>query len=114
MAVLAILMVLNIVTLHAVRRQYAPSISAGVSLFDAAGQVREWFGYIKQWKDLSVENARLRDLMAHYVSTTAVIESLQIENETLKKTAGLAARLKRLYCRRAYLIFLSRRTVTGP
>lgn len=95
MAVLAILMVLNIVTLHAVRRQYAPSISAGVSLFDAAGQVREWFRYIKQWKDLSVENARLRDLMAHYVSTTAVIESLQIENETLKKTAGLAARLKK-------------------
>jgi len=93
--VVVILMVLNIVALHVVRRQYAPGVSASVSLFDTAGQVREWFGYIKQWKDLAVENSRLRDLVAHYVSTTATIESLQIENEALKKTAGLATRLKR-------------------
>src|SRR3989338_6900468 len=86
MAVLVVLIVLNIVALHVVRRQYAPGVSASVSLFDAAGQVREWFGYIKQWKDLAVENSRLRDLVAHYVSTTATIESLQIENEALKKT----------------------------
>ncbi|MEK7217490.1 MAG: hypothetical protein AAB640_00420, partial [Patescibacteria group bacterium] len=52
-AILAILMVLNIIALHAVRRQYAPGSSAGVSLFNIAGQTREWFGYIKQWKDLS-------------------------------------------------------------
>ena len=93
--VLVALMGLNVFALHAVRRQYAPAESTVVSAFNVAGQVREWFGYIKQWKDLSAENARLRDLVSHYVSTTATIESLQAENDALKKTAGLAVRLKR-------------------
>ena len=93
--ILAGLMVLNVVVLHAVRRQYAPATSAGASLFDLAGQAREWFGYIKKWKDLSLENAQLRNLVSSYVSTTATIQSLQTENDTLKKTAGLATRLKR-------------------
>lgn len=92
---LAFLIVLNIVGLHAVRRQYSPGTSAGASLFDVTGQAREWLGYLKQWKDLSVENVRLRDLVAHYASTTATIEALQTENDALKKTAGLATRLKR-------------------
>lgn len=94
-AILVILIVLNIVALHAARRQYAPGVSAGVSLFNLSGQTREWFGYIKQWKDLATENARLRDLIADYVLTTATIESLRIENETLKQTVGLATRLKK-------------------
>lgn len=94
-AVLVVLMILNIFVLHAVRRQYAPGISAGASLFDIAGQTREWFGYIKQWKDLSAENSRLRNLVAHYVSTMATNESLQVENDALKKTASLATRLNR-------------------
>lgn len=93
--ILAGLMVLNIVALHAVRRQYSPGTGMGASLFNIAGQAREWLGYVKQWKDLSAENTRLRDLVAHYVSATATIESLQTENDTLKKTAGLATRLKR-------------------
>lgn len=88
-------MVFNVVALHAVRRQYTPGTSAGASLFDIAGQVREWFGYIKQWQNLSIENAHLRSLVADDVSATATIKSLQTENETLRKTAGLATRLKR-------------------
>ncbi len=93
--VLAGLVVLNALALHAVRRQYAPGTSAAAALFDVAGQAREWFGYIKQWKDLSAENARLQDLAARSVSSAATIESLQAENDALKKTAGLATRLKR-------------------
>jgi rod shape-determining protein MreC len=92
---LAVLMVFNIVALRAIRRQYSPGAFAGASLFNIAGQAREWLGYLKQWKDLSTENARLRGLVAHYVSTTATIESLQAENDALKKTAGLATRLGR-------------------
>ncbi len=93
--VLAVLIVLNIVLLHSARRQYAPGISAGASLFDIVGQTREWLGYIKQWKDLSVENAKLRDLIANQVSTSATVEALQNENDTLRKTVGLKTRLKR-------------------
>lgn len=93
--VLAVLMVFNVVTLHAVRRQYAPGTSAGASLFNIAGQAREWFRYIKQWENLSTENTRLRGLVANYVSTTATVESLQAENNVLRKTAGLSIRLKR-------------------
>lgn len=93
--VLVILMVLNIVILHTVRRQYAPGTSAGASLFDVAGQTREWFRYFKQWKDLSSENARLRDIVALYISTTATTESFKAEKGALEKTAGLATRLNR-------------------
>ena len=93
--ILTVLIALNIVLLHAVRRQYAPGISAGVSLFDIVGQTREWFGYVKQWKNLSTENAKLRDLIANQVSTLATIEALQNENDILKKAIGLKTRLKR-------------------
>lgn len=93
--VLIVLMGFNVFALRAVRRQYAIGTSVGASLFDFSGQVREWFGYIKQWKDLSAENEKLRALVAQDISDSATIESLQAENDALKKTAGLAARLKR-------------------
>ena len=93
--VLVVLMVINIFALRAVRRQYAPGQSVGVSLFNLFGQTREWLGYVKQWQDLATENARLQEIITRYVSTTATLESLQAENDVLKKTAGLATRLKR-------------------
>jgi len=93
--ILVVLMTINVVVLHAVRRQYAIGTSATASLFNISGQIREWFGYVKKWKDLSAENAQLRDLVERRISTTATIESLQIENDTLKKTANLALSLKR-------------------
>jgi len=93
--VFVVLVILNVVALHAVRRQYALETSTTASLFDLSGQIREWFGYVKKWKDLSTENARLRDLVNNSISTTATIESLQIENDTLKKTANLSSSLKR-------------------
>jgi len=93
--ILVVFMTFNVVALHAVRRQYALGTSTTASLFDVSGQVREWFGYVKKWKDLSTENAQLRDLVDRRISTTATIESLQIENDTLKKTVNLAPSLKR-------------------
>ena len=93
--ILVFLMVLNIVGLHTVRRQYAPRTDLGASLFDITSQVREWFGYIKQWKNLAIENIQLRNLVVNNVSITATTESLQTETDFLKKSAGLATRLKR-------------------
>jgi len=93
--ILAILAAFNVFALHTVRRQYALGVSVTSSLFDIAGQTREWIGYIKHWKDISTENARLRDLAATHVSTQAIIESLQAENDALKKIVNLSTRLKR-------------------
>lgn len=93
--ILMVLIGLNFFVLNAVRRQYAPGMSATASLFNIAGQTREWSGYIRRWKDLSVENAGLREIISNHTSTLATIEALQTENDTLRKTAGLAARIKR-------------------
>lgn len=93
--ILVVLIGLNFFVLNAVRRQYAPGISATASLFNITGQVREWSEYIRHWKDLSVENAGLRDIISNHTSTLATVEALQTQNDTLRKTAGLATRLKR-------------------
>lgn len=93
--VLAVVLVLNIVGLHMVRRQYAPNTTAGASLFNLSGQAREWSGYIRRWRDLANENARLRDLVAQNVSSKTTIDLLQADNDLLRKSMGLGNKLNR-------------------
>jgi rod shape-determining protein MreC len=94
-AVLVLLIGFNFFALHAVRRQYAVASRATASLFDLAGQAREWLGYIKEWQTLATENAMLKDNISKYVSAEATIQSLQSENDILKKDLGLSNKLKR-------------------
>jgi len=91
---LAVLMLLNIIGLHIVRKQYVVGASTGASLFNIIGQTKEWISHIGHWKDLSIENDRLNVVVSEQVSKGAIIESLQRENNSLRKTVGLATRLK--------------------
>lgn len=86
---------LNFVLLKTVRRQYAPAATAAASIFNISGQIHEWTSYITRWKQLSVENAQLKASAEQYVAAEAQVQSLQDENEALRKSAGLASRLKR-------------------
>lgn len=92
---LVVLIILNAFALHAVRRQYAVGSTSGASLFNVFGQIHEWAGYVEHWKELAVQNASLTETAKQYVSAQGQIQSLQIENDTLRKSAGLATRLKR-------------------
>ncbi len=94
-AVLIAAIILNAMALHAVRRQYAPGAGVASSIFNVAGQVREWIGYINQWRSLAEENASLRAEADKYVAAQAMLQSAQAENDALRKTLGLSAQLKR-------------------
>lgn len=94
-AVLAVCVILNVLALGAVRRQYAPGTSAAASLFDISGQIHEWGVYISKWKQLAAENEALRASVERRLSTDALLRSLQAENDSLRKANGLSVRLKR-------------------
>ncbi len=86
--------ILNIFLLPQVRRQFAPS-QAGASIFNISAQIHEWSSYIARWKSLSLENDTLRASADKYIAAEARIQSLEAENEILRKSMSLSSRLKR-------------------
>jgi rod shape-determining protein MreC len=92
--VCALIVVLNAVALHVVRIQYAPGTSK-TSLFNITSQIHEWGDYFLKWKSLAQENKDLMERSRAAIANEALVESLQTENETLRKAAGLAVAVKR-------------------
>src|SRR6185369_2879206 len=91
---LVVAFLLNTFLLRAVRHQYAPTGQA-VALFNLSGQIHEWGQYFLHWKDLSDQSEALKNSNLAYVASQARIQSLETENDLLRKSAGLSVRLKR-------------------
>lgn len=94
-AILVALVILNVLILGGVRRQYAPGTATAASLFNISGQMHEWGTYITKWKRLAAENEALKSLVEKQLSTDALVRSLQAENDSLRKANGLSDRLRR-------------------
>jgi rod shape-determining protein MreC len=92
---LLVLLFLNLAALHTVRRQYGAGTQSAASIFNISGQIHEWFGYLAKWKELVAENKVFSVTAQQYVAAQAQIQTLQAENDTLRKSAGLSVRLKR-------------------
>ncbi len=92
---LVFIFIFNIFVLRTVRRQYAPGMVSTVSIFNISGQFHEWFWYVSKWRDLVEENKRLQALVDTRTTNESVIQSLESENEILRKSLGLSARFKR-------------------
>lgn len=93
--VLMLFMIINQVALRVVRRQFVPGLVSVTSLFDISGQIHEWAVYIIRWKNLVIENEVLRTSARAVIVTEAKFQVLQSENDILRKSLGLATRLKR-------------------
>ncbi len=93
-AILFSLIILNLVALHTVRRQYSPANSAAASILNFSGQTKEWLVYFKKWKSLSSENGHLKELLSETLSAKSIDESFRIESDNLKKTNNLSKRLR--------------------
>lgn len=92
---LIVLMIFNNLALRAVRRQYTIGSSSAASLFNISGQLHEWATYVQRWKDLVSQNKAFTLSEQQYISAEAEIQSLKTENDTLRKSQGLATHLKR-------------------
>ncbi len=92
---LVVLVFLNAFFIRSVRHQYAPGTQAAASVLNISGQLREWSEYLSHWKDISHENEDLHAAADKYAAAEAHIQALESENDTLRKAAGLSARIKR-------------------
>ncbi len=87
--------VFNVVILRRARTVFAPVAQKEASLFDFAGQIREFGGYIKQWKDLASKNQELEKMLALQKAGEVSTQALKDENQNLKDALHLANRVNR-------------------
>ncbi len=93
--VAALLIFFNVVVLKRVRMAYAPASGERASLFNIAGQVHEFFGYVAMWHDLAQKNKDLTSALQQNLVDKAALESLKTENESLRKALGLSSTMNR-------------------
>lgn len=91
----ALLVFFNVTVLGRVRPAYAPAVTARASLFNAAGSFHEFIGYLRQWRKLSAENKDLQTQLNQNLVRSAQLESLQRENDTLRRAGGLSNKLNK-------------------
>lgn len=86
---------LNAFLLHRLRLQYAPFSTVRAQWYNVAGQLHEEFDYIRHWQELADQVQGLKDQLQQARVTQASLQSLQTENDFLRKSLGLKSSLNR-------------------